>query len=405
MKNGLFHFISYTDDGLVTGYDLTNDDFIVDQGQAPITPTRKKAIDSFNALKLEFTNRATDYNTEIAEEKDLASIETIGLRTGETIKADYVARADLARSLVHRLLQRDLVIRTSYEFTLSLRYSRLEPMDIITLTDSVLGLEQHPVIIKKIVITTDYLLKITAEDYVSQVYAATHYAAPATVPYIPNHTTAIGNINPPVIFIAPTALSVTGNEIWCALSNSDPLYGGCDIHLSLDGGVSYSWIGNHSGNTRMGVLTANLPSGAAIDTTHTLSVDLSQSHGQLASVSQLEVDTAGTLCRVGNELLAYRDVTLTGVEHYDVSYLKRGLQSSIQGAVIGDKFIRCDDSLFKFAYDPAYIGTTVYLKFTSYNVFEDGGQDLAAVPAYSFTIPSLAWNDGIHRWNDGSNWQ
>jgi len=405
IKNGLFHFISYVDAGLVTGYEVSNDDFIVEQGQAPITPTRKKAIDSFNALKLEFINRANDYNTEIAEDKDLASIETIGLRTAETLTASYVSRAPLARQLVHYLLQRDLAIRNSYEFTLSLRYSRLEPMDIITLTDAGLGLVQHPVIIKKIVITSDYQLKITAEDYVSQVYQPTNYAAPVATPYAPDHTTAVGNINPPVLFIAPTALTVSGYEIWCALSNSNPLYGGCDIHLSLDGGVSYSTLGTHTGNTRMGVLTADLATGLAIDTVNTLAVDLTQSNGQLTSVTQLEVDTSGTLCRVGSEFLAYRDVTLTGIAHYDVSYLRRGLHSSIQGAVTGDKFIRCDDTLFKFAYDPAYVGTTVYLKFTSFNVFDDGGQDLSTVPAYAFTIPELMWNDGIHRWNDGSNWQ
>jgi hypothetical protein len=387
-RNGLFHFISYTDSGVQTGYTLSTDDFIAERGNVPLVPTRKKAIDSKNAIKVEFINRANHYNIEIAEDKDLASIESIGLRPMDTINAHCITNADLARNIAHQLLQRDLVIRNSYEFTLSIRYIRLEPMDVVLITDAALGLYNQPVIIKKIIITPDYQLKITAEDYQSQVYQSVHYAAPVVSPFVPDYNAAVGNINPPVIFAGPAALTASGYEIWCGISSNDPLYGGCEVHVSFDGGVSYNKIGIQTGETRMGVLTADLANGTDPDSTNTLAVDLSASNGVLNSVSDITVNAFETLCRVNNEFLAYRDVTLTGVARYAINYLRRGLYGSVQGANTGDSFVRCDDALFKFAYNPIYQGVSIKLKFPAFNLYEEALQDLSTVPVYSFTIGS-----------------
>lgn len=402
-RNGLFHFITYYNAGLATGYSLDSDDFIAESGAVTIKLTRKKAIDCFNVLKVEFLNRLTDYNVEIAEEKDAASIADIGLRPAETVKAHYVCNAQMARNLAHYLLQRDLLIRNTYEFSLdAVRYVRLEPMDVITLTDTMLGLENTPVIIKKIVITPDFLLNIIAEDYVFQVYQPVSYPPAYSVPTIQDQTATAGNINAPVIFAAPAVLAATGYEIWCAISSSSPLYGGCDIHISIDGGVSYQRIGTHIGNARMGALTADLLSGSEIDTAHTLAVDLTQSNGVLSSVGQVSVDTLETLCRVGNEFIAYRDVALTSVSHYAISYLRRGLYGSNQGAVTGDKFVRCDDALFKFPYSPAYRGMTIKLKFTSFNIYQEAQQDISTVPAYDFLITGTNWDSNTSQWDSGS---
>lgn len=386
MKSGYFHFITYKDTGLVTGYHLTTDDFIVEQGESPIKFTRKKEIDCFNSMKLEFLNRDNDYNIEIAEASDLASIESIGLRPSETITAHYICRADQAKNIVEQLLQRELVLRNTYEFTLSLRYIRLEPMDVLTITEPMLGLSGQAVVVKKIVITPDYQLRITAEDSIWQIWDVTGYAAPATVPYIPDQTATMSNINPPALFLAPSALTVTGNEVWCGITSPDELYGGCSIYASVDGGASYSLIGQHLGETRMGSLTAPLAVGAesGTDAINTIAVNLTESHGVLNSVSQIVADTNAMLCHAGNEFFSYRDVNLTGVDRYSISHLNRGLYGSPQGASVGSKFVRCDNTLFKFARDVLYNDTPIKLKFVAFNVYGGGQQDISAVPAYSF---------------------
>jgi hypothetical protein len=388
MKSGYFHFITYKDTGLVTGYNLTPDDFIVTQGESPIKFTRKKEIDCFNSMKLEFLNRDNDYNIEIAEASDLASIESIGLRASETITAHYICRADQAKNIVEQLLQRELVLRNTYEFTLSLRYIRLEPMDVLTITEPMLGLSGQAVVVKKIVITPDYQLRITAEDSIWQIWDVTGYAAPTTTPYVPQLSVSVGDINPPVIFPAPESLTATGYELWCAISSNDASYGGCDIFISVDDGVSYNKIGTHSAETRMGVVTASLPSVSGLDITSVLAVDLTVSAGELTTISQAAFDANSTLCRVNTEFLSYRDTTLTAPSAYDVSYLQRGLFGSPKGATSGDSVVRCDDSLFKYAYSAAYKGVTVKLKFVAFNTFGESRQDIATVPFYSITLPN-----------------
>lgn len=401
IRNGQINIIPYYTAGTVR-YHLTTDDFIAERGKPALKPTRKKAIDSFNALKLEFVNRDTDYNIEVVDAKDQASIETIGLRTGETIKAHFVTHAQRAKNLVEFLLRRDLNVRNTYEFTLSPKYLRLEPMDVVSLTDASLGLYQQPVIIKKLVITNEWAIKVTAEDYGGQVYVETNYATHSPEPFIPDQTGSAGDVNAPVIFAAPRELSSDGYEIWCGISSSSTQFGGCEVHVSLDGGASYEKIGVQDGSSRMGVLTDNLPADSqSLDTTHTLKINVAQSNAILNAVDQVSVDTLGTLSRVGNEFLAYRDVTLTAVNQYDLAYLRRGLYGTSQGAITSDTFVRCDDSLFKFPYNPLYAGRTIKIKFPSFNVYGDALQDLSTLPAYDFTIPGVIWDSGASVWDGG----
>ena len=399
-KNGVATVVPYFTAGAIR-YHLTELDYLAEKGQVTIKPTRKKAIDCFNHLKLEFLNRDNDYNIEIVEAKDLASIETIGLRTAETITAHFVTHPQRAKNLVEVLLQRDLNNRNTYEFTLSIKYIRLEPMDVVTLTDASLGLNQRTVIIKKIVITPDWQLQITAEDYNVSAYEMLEYAVHQVQSYIPDYTGGVGNINAPVIFAAPKELAQNGLEIWIAASSSNLNYGGCEVHISLDGGTSYEKIGTIDGSCRMGVLTADLPvTTQSLDTTNTLSLNMVQSNGILNSVDSITLNTYGTLSRVGNEFIAYQTATLTSPNQYDITTLRRGLYDSNQGAITGDSFVRCDDSLFKYAYNAIYAGRPVKLKFPSYNHFGEGLQDLATVPAYDFTIPQTATWDSNLLWDN-----
>ncbi|MFH3639597.1 phage tail protein, partial [Acinetobacter baumannii] len=84
------------------------------------------------------------YNTETVEPKDQANIEMFGLRTQDPVKYDFFCEPKIARHAVQLLLQRKLYVRNEYEFDLGWKYCRLEPMDIVTLTDESLGLDRFP---------------------------------------------------------------------------------------------------------------------------------------------------------------------------------------------------------------------------------------------------------------------
>ena len=152
----------------------------------------------------------------------------------------------------------------------------------------------------------------------------------------------------------------------------------------------------------MGVLTAALASGSDPDTANTLSVDLSQSFGTLSSGSVADADNWRTASLIydgsGNyEVLAYQTMTLTAPNRYTSNaYLRRGAFSTPIGAhANGAQFLRLDEAVFDWSYDPTLIGQTVYFKFTSFNKFELMEQSLANVSAYSYTVLGQSTSTGL----------
>src|SRR6202045_2367780 len=125
-----------------------------------------------------------------------------------------------------------------------------------------------------------------------------------------------GDTNPPILFEPPSGLTAGDTEVWIIATGGAP-WGGCQVWLSLDG-TSYAYAGTIYRGGRQGVLTAALPSHADPDTTDTLSVDLSQSQGQLLSGTTADADAFVTLCYADGELLAYRTATLTAAYKYNL---------------------------------------------------------------------------------------
>lgn len=205
--------------------------------------------------------------------------------------------------------------------------------------------------------------------------------------HVPNNAVVPALVNPPVIFIAPAARTVSGGEIWMAISCNDANYGGCIIHASNDGG-SYYCIGSLRGSSTHGVLTSALAAATGTDTTHTLAIDVHLSGGDIEPVSQETVDTHDSFCYVDGEFLAYRDAALTGAGLYDLTYLIRGLYGSTPGAASGGPFVVCNDALFKYRFNKNLVGSTIYLKFQGFNGIEDGLQDMADLVAYPFAVSS-----------------
>lgn len=366
-------------------YDLTDDDFLAGNGD-PVKVRRKTQADAFNQVQVEFTNRALEYNTDIATAKDQADIEQYGLRPMDKVVLNSINNAGVAQTVANTIRDRVLYVRNEYEFRLGWRYALLEPMDIVTLTDAALGMNKTPVRITEITEDEAGALTVIAEEFPTGV--STPALFPSSVPegYNPDYAVSPGNVNTPVIFDAPGIKTVTGHEIWAAVSGADENWGGCNVWISFDN-AHYEMIGTVYGRSRHGVLSASLADGSDPDTVNSLSVDLTQCLGELLGGTTEEADNLTTLCWVEGELLAYRDATLTAVNKYDLGYLRRGAYRSAKGAhAAGDRFVRCDERLFRHAYDPALIGTTIYLKFTSFNRYGSGVQSLGAVTAYSHVI-------------------
>jgi hypothetical protein len=359
--------------------------------------TRRSRADTFNAIKIEFVNRANSYNVEVAEDKDDAGIAVYGLKAQSPRQAHAITDAAVAKKVANIKRLRSVYIDggNSYRFTLGWQYALLEPMDLVTITDSNLGLNKHPVRITAIKENESGELDFEAEDFPWGTATPTAYPYTGGGGFAPNQQADPGSINTPIIFEPNNRLTggpATGYEIWMAVSGASPNWGGCHVWISTDGST-YQRIGTIHGGARMGVLTAELASGADPDTTNTLSVDLTESFGTLSSGTQADADNGRTACVIydgsGNyEVVAYETMNLTAQYKYTSNtYLRRGVfQTGIAAHANGALFARLDDAIFDYEYDPTLIGQTIYFKFTSFNKFELMEQSLANVAAYSYTI-------------------
>lgn len=389
-----------------TGIHLTTDDFIVEGEEDPVRNIRKSKSETSNKVTLEFVSRAHNYDVRPAVEVDQGDIEDNGLRDLPAITAHEICLASVAHTVSKNILQRALYISISYEFSVSWVHCLLEPMDVVFLTDESSGLVDVPVRITRIVDRRDGLRTITAEEMPFGVSHSESSSFSTLEHGIPFTNIGVGSINAPVIFMAPSALADGGFEIWVAVSNSDSNYGGCIVHSSFDD-ATYKRQATVYGNSIYGVLTADLVAGTDPDfnPAHELKVNLSISAGTLVS---LAADDA-QLCLAGDEFVAFRFATLTGLNQYDlfspvlpatVPFLRRGLYGSTQGSASGDRFVVCDQELYRHKITAEDVGKTIYFKFQSFNVYNDGLEDLDTVTAYSLVITApLTTGSNLQQWD------
>lgn len=382
-------------------YDLTDDDFLptnATDDRSPVILTRARPADAINVIKLECLDRANRYNPAIVEAKDQAMLETYGIRQVSSVQMHLFADVNAARLSVQLQLHRQ-AIRNIYQFTLDQRYVLLDPMDIVSLTDSYLGLSHQWVRITAIAENNDGTLNVTAEEYLNGTGHAPLYSFQSGQGFSVNYNADPGPVNDPVIF-EPTALLAEGLEVWAALSGGR-IWGGADVYISSTGD-SYRLAGRVTGQSRTGELTAVLPvvtpvaGGQTIDATHTLGVDLSESGGQLLSGTQADAVALNTLCYVDGEYIAYQTATLTGSNEYALGYLVRGAYGSpIASHAPGSRFARIDGNILKIPYTPDFIGTTLYIKCVSFNIYHGGQQTLADVLPYTFRLQGAAYASAL----------
>lgn len=370
-------------------YDLTTDDFLGDD--EPLTCTRSQQSDVNNSVKVEFLNRANNYNVEIVEAQDLANIELYGARPANTTTAHQICTAEVAQRTAQLALDRAISVRNKYSFKLPMRFILLDALDIVTLTYSPLGLDREPVRILSIN-EADGELEIEAEELVIGTATPAKIQLQKSSAEKIDYAQKVGNINPAVIFEPPFQLTQQTLEVWIGGSSKLNLYGGVDVWISEDG-ETYKKRGTITTQVRQGIITEILPScDKKIDEYSKLVVDVSMSNAELLSGTKADAQNLNTLCYVDGELLAYKDAELIGDCKYKLSYLNRGAYNSeIAVHDIGKQFCRIDEPAFlKVPFNKEDIGKTVSVKFVSFNTFGAGYQSLADVQPYYYTIKGTA---------------
>jgi hypothetical protein len=374
-------YIALTASGPVC--DLDDRDFLPDM---LVEADRNRQADADNVVPIEHIDRSKQYNTTVTTEVEQRSVVQFGTRKASTRPMHSIHDVAIAQKVASVLVKRSALQRNVYKFKLPARYSYLEAMDLVTITDPRIGLNKMPVRLTSVRENEDWTLDCEAEQFIYGMSQPTPMEYVTTSPYsVPSNVSA-GSVNPPIIYEPPDSLA-PGYSIWIGLSNANASYGGCIIWTSSDG-VNYEPAGTLGGRSTMGRLDT-LPVGALPDpdNTSTIYVDLTESLGMLASVSAADKDAFRSLCLVGTELISYQTATLRAANKYNLTSLRRGCYGTPNvDHTVGEGFLRLDDNIFALPLGAEWVGKTIYLKFTTFNSQGGGLQGLDEVQQYAYVF-------------------
>lgn len=365
-------------------YDLTDDDFI-GSADTPILVTRKADSETYNIQPVEFRNQANEYNIESVEGDDPASVAMFGAKkNSSTLTAHGIRNASAAARLGKVRVQRIIRTRNGYEFTLPWTYCCLLPMDIVTLTDSWLGLDRHPVRLTNVVEQATLEIKCEAEDFPAGAGHAALVQRQGADGYSRDYNIPAGRPISPFIFEPPIGLT-DQPELWIGMSGGD-YWGGAEIWVSFDGDT-YGKIGTITGKSRIGYLQNSLPISVDPDNSSQPVVDLSISGGKLIGVSDEDLSAFATAMLVDGEIIAYKNADLVSSDKYKLSVLRRGIYgSAIANHSPGALCARLDGALFKYKYDAQIAGKKISIKLVSFNIFYAVTETLDLIAPIEYTV-------------------
>jgi hypothetical protein len=375
--------------------------FIAKEGDDPVKIERSAWQDAMNVVQVQWDNRSNQYAPEITQESDQAAINKYGERREDPQNWDFIHTLNAATFAASMRVKRSVYIRNTYTFTVPFIYSYLEPMDVITISTTSawavglnnisLGVSNLPVRISKVVDDPKNGLEITCEDYPWGTHQPTIYNKGISSADVVANAYADPGDAEVVMFEATDRLTgYKGNQIWIGACGTSANYGSTNVWVSQDGS-KYLQVGTITSPARLGTVASTFASGSDPDTTNSLVVTLAENCPPLEAGSTTDADLGTTLCFVDGEIISYSAASVTGQNEYTLdTYIRRGQMGSIistHGS--GGLFLRLDQNIFKYTYDPTWAGKTLYFKFQAVNAFGNNPQPLGSLTAVTFTVPGV----------------
>lgn len=357
-------------------YNLTADDFIAGTDGQLILYKRKDTSEAYNEATVEFINRANSYEKETVSFEVVADVQRNGLKPASKKSAHYLYTKARAQYYAEQLAMKRLYAKTQYTFRLDWAFCTLEVGDLVTLTDEACQLNKQIVVITAVNEAADGQLEFTAEGKPAGTYAPARYDVHENERPFIDYNQEAPSVNDVAIF--QTVGDVGGNQVFIGV-NAPSGWGGCSVWLS-DNGQNYSRIGSITQQARMGRVKYGFN-----QTGNLCNVTLNQ--GMLKGGTHIDAERANTLCWVNGEAFSYEGAEMHQDNWYTLSGLVRGQYGT--NAIshnVGERFVRVDEALFRYPYRKEDIGKTIYLKFTSMNLFGSNEQGLDEVQAYQYTL-------------------
>nr|WP_285365534.1 phage tail protein [Veillonella nakazawae] len=357
-------------------YNLTADDFIAGTDGQLILYKRKDTSEAYNEATVEFINRANSYEKETVSFEVVADVQRNGLKPASKKSAHYLYTKARAQYYAEQLAMKRLYAKTQYTFRLDWAFCTLEVGDLVTLTDEACQLNKQIVVITAVNEAADGQLEFTAEGKPAGTYAPARYDVHENERPFIDYNQAAPSVNDVAIF--QTVGDVGGNQVFIGV-NAPSGWGGCSIWVS-DTGENYRRIGSITQQARMGRTKNAFDKSANV-------CDVVLNQGVLKTVTHVDAERANTLCWINGEALSYETVET----HPDNWYTLKGLVRGQYGTNAinhnaNERFVRVDEALFRYPYRKEDINKTIYLKFTSLNLFGSNEQGLDEVQEYTYKI-------------------
>lgn len=358
-------------------YNLTPDDFIPQTGGVCVSYSRKDSSEIYNRISVEFLNRANAYEKEIVNYQDNDDIKDFGVRQASTTQAHYLYTKTRAVRLAEGLYRKNKYERVKYTFKLDWAFCRLEPGDLVMLNDPLMGIENQPAMIDSVTEGANGVLTLTAISRAKGDYSAAEYDVHQSErPFVNYNVEAPDTV--PLIIQPPRALLGDVPEIWIAAKGAGDMWGGCKVFVS-DDNDSYTLAGQIENTARMGTLVSDVTADAT-----DIEVD---STGTFVSASEKIAQMGDTRCLLDGECIDYVTASLLSNGHWKLSGCLRGQDGTTAAThKAGCDFVRLDEAILKIKSTKRRMGSTVYLKFPSFNIFYTGDQDLSQVKAHEVTL-------------------
>lgn len=390
--------------------DLADEDFI--DGQSPVLVERDSPINCDNVTAVEYTDRTIDYQSNTGTGIDQMAVALYGTRKGGQLDSSsegldkpkgaksmpMIADPHVAQAIASILVKVAAANVPVYKFGLKAEKFALEAMDLVTITDTRIGFTKRAVRLRSVKENDDKTLACEAERYIYGLHHPDVKTPMLATGSLSSNNVDPGVVNDPIIFEPNQAMLGSGaaSQLWIVVSGVDGNYGGCVAFLSIDGGASYPITLGNVPQCTTGELMADFPAGSDPDTTHTLSVDLSESNGDLSTNAQVTADAFGNPCYVDSltspmtaayEVICPTVATVTALNEYDLgTYIRRGVDTTaIADHPTGSRFAVLDGSVLKVDIDPSWIGRTLYFKFAAYNLQFGNQNALPDCTPYTYT--------------------
>lgn len=359
-------------------YDIDADELISQNG-APVVFRRKDSAEIYNYVTVNFLNRANDYEEESVSFQDVASIKAYGVRS---VSYDAKWLHTKERALKYAQMKTRLAQTECNQYTLKLpwKYCRLEPGDLIRITDEAIGIKGQVAMVSEVTEANDGLITVIALQRAPGDYSEAKYKVDNKYQY-QDFNIDPGDTARPLFIIPPSDLvaSSSGCELWIALHGEGANWGGCDVHTSSKDG-DYSYNGTQGVSSIYGRLTSALPADG-----DTVNVQLTNPRTvELLTGSEQDAENGVTLIWINGECMSYSKATLVGSNSYKLDGLVRGQHGTkIRAHSIGDDMAVLDGNIYAVSLPKSYIGKTLYFKFPAFNAFEANGQNLNELDYYT----------------------